>query len=92
MASSGSASTSRRPTIVWTVLMAATITTTWVLSKDAFAATVGTGGTLALAALKVRLVLLDFMELRRAPIPLRVVFEAWSVAVPTMIFCFYLAT
>ncbi len=80
------------PTAVWLFLMAATITTTWVLSKDGLAATAGTGCTLALAAWKVRLVVLDFMELRSAPWPLRLAFEAWSVAVPGMIFAFYLAT
>lgn len=81
----------QEPTVVWSVLMTATILTTWVLSKDAFAATAGTCGTLALAAWKVRLVVLDFMELRHAPWPLRIAFEAWSAAVPAMIFGFYLA-
>jgi len=71
--------------------MAATITTTWILSKDTFAATVGTVCTLALAGWKVRLVVLDFMELRHAPWPLRIAFEAWSVGVPAMICGFYLA-
>ncbi|MFL6109357.1 MAG: cytochrome C oxidase subunit IV family protein [Marmoricola sp.] len=81
-----------RVTVVWGLLMAATITTTWVLSKDTFTAVVGTGGTLALAGWKVRLVVLDFMELRSAPLPFRIVFELWSVAVPAMIFGFYLFT
>jgi hypothetical protein len=81
-----------QPTVVWAMLMAATVTTTWVLSKDTFAATVATGGTLALAGWKVRLVVLDFMELRHAPWPLRLAFEAWSVVVPAMIFGFYLAS
>jgi len=87
-------STPRRqlPTFVWALLMAATITTTWVLSKDAVTASVATAGTLALAGWKVRLVVLDFMELRHAPWPLRLAFEAWSVGVPVMILAFYLAT
>ena len=80
------------PTIVWSMLMLATVTTTWFLSKDALAATVGTAGTLALAGWKVRLVLLDFMELRHAPWPLRIAFELWSVGVPAMILAFYLAS
>ncbi len=80
------------PTVVWLLLMAATVTTTWVLSKGAVGAAVGTGGTLALTAWKVRLVVLDFMELREAPWPLRLVFEVWSVAVPGMVLAFYLAT
>jgi len=81
-----------RPTVVWAMLMAATITTTWILSKNAFAATVGTTGTLALAAWKVRLVLLDFMELRHAPWPLRIALESWSVVVPAVVLAFYLAS
>jgi hypothetical protein len=80
------------PTVVWSMLMLATVTTTWFLSKNALAATVGTAGTLALAGWKVRLVLLDFMELRHAPWPLRIAFELWSVGVPAMILAFYLAS
>jgi hypothetical protein len=74
------------------MLMLATVTTTWLLSKDALAATAGTAGTLALAGWKVRLVLLDFMELRHAPWPLRIAFELWSVGVPALILGFYLAS
>jgi hypothetical protein len=80
------------PTCVWVLLMSATVLTTWVLSKDALAAGAGTAGTLALAAWKVRLVLLDFVELRGAPWALRAAFEAWSVGVPAMILAFYFAT
>lgn len=80
------------PTLVWAALIAATILTTWVLSKDTFSATAGTALTLALAGWKVRLVILDFIELRHAPWPLRIAFEAWSIGVPVMIFGFYLAS
>ena len=80
------------PTAVWAALMAATVLTTWVLSKDAVSARIGTAATLALAGWKVRLVILDFIELRHAPWPLRIVFEAWAVGVPVMILGFYLAS
>jgi hypothetical protein len=80
------------PTVVWSMLMLATVTTTWFLSKNALAATVGTAGTLGLAGWKVRLVLLDFMELRHAPWPLRIAFELWSVGVPAMILAFYVTS
>ena len=80
------------PTVVWAALLTATVLTTWVLSKDAFAATLGTAATLALTSWKVRLVILDFIELRNAPWPLRIAFEAWSVVVPAMILGFYLTT
>lgn len=82
----------QQPTVVWVLLMAATVTTTWLLSKDAVGATTGTGATFALVGWKVRLIILDFMELRHAPWQLRLVFEAWSAIVPAIIFGFYLAT
>lgn len=80
------------PTVVWAMLVVATVITTWVLSADAIAARAGTAGTLILAAWKVRLVVLDFMELRRAPWPLRTAFELWAVAVPAMILGYSIAT
>jgi hypothetical protein len=49
-------------------------------------------GIFLIAALKVRYVVLDFMELRDAPIPVRVAFEAWPVAVAAMILGFWFAT
>jgi Prokaryotic Cytochrome C oxidase subunit IV len=82
----------RAPTIVWSMLMVATVATTWLLSKNALTAGLGTAGTLALAGWKVRFVLLDFMELRHAPWPLRIAFEVWSVGVPAMILAFYLTS
>lgn len=82
----------RSPTVIWVALMAATITTTWVLSHDSFAATTSAVATFALVAWKVRLILLDFMELRHAPWLPRVAFELWSIGVPVMIVSFYLAS
>lgn len=81
----------RQPTSrVWLVLMLATVLTTWVLSKDLFTARVGTVAIVVVAAYKVRLVLLHFMELRHAPLPLRVVFEGWVLLVTAGILGFYL--
>lgn len=82
----------RRTDVVWLLLMAVTVTTTWVLSKDAVPRQFGTVAILALAAWKVRWVLLDFMELRHAPIAGRIVFEAWAFGVTGMIAGFYLAS
>jgi hypothetical protein len=36
-------------------------------------------GVLILAFIKVRLIMLDFMEVRRAPIGLRIVIESWVI-------------
>ena len=60
------------------ILNAATLAS-WAVGADH-----GTGSwvavaVLGIAAIKVRLVGLDFMELRHAPIPLRVAFEIYCV-------------
>lgn len=82
----------KRPgSFVWLVLMLATVITTWVLSKDVIAATTGTVAIIVLAAYKVRLVLLHFMELRHAPLPLRFVFEAWVLVVAASLIGVYLS-
>lgn len=36
---------------------------------------------IAIALLKVRYIFLDFMELRTAPLPLRLIFEGWILVV-----------
>jgi heme/copper-type cytochrome/quinol oxidase subunit 4 len=70
-----------RVTWVWLGLMALTCATTWGLSKDLFSPAVAVVGIFLIAAVKVRYVMLDFMELRRAPLPVRAAFEAWPVLV-----------
>lgn len=79
-------------TRVWLLLMAATILTTWVLTKDGLPARVATVAIVLIAAIKVRLVLLHFMELLHAPLPLRLVFETWTLAVTGAIVALCLLT
>ncbi|MBA4286510.1 MAG: hypothetical protein C0434_13375 [Xanthomonadaceae bacterium] len=79
-------------TLVWLFLMLATIATTWWLSKDGFSPRVGTVAIFAIAAFKVRLVLLYFMELRTAPLPWRLIFEAWVLLATAAIVGIYLST
>jgi heme/copper-type cytochrome/quinol oxidase subunit 4 len=81
-----------RVTWVWLGLVVLTCVTTWGLSKDMFTPAVAVVGTFIIAAVKVRYVMLDFMELRYAPIPVRVVAEAWPVVVAAMILGFWFAT
>jgi heme/copper-type cytochrome/quinol oxidase subunit 4 len=83
-------SSTGRLTAVWLLLMALTVVSTWGLSKELLSAEVATTGILALAAVKVRWVMLDFMELRGAPLAGRLVFEAWSVLVPAVLVVLYL--
>ncbi len=82
----------RRASLIWLLLVAATVFTTWVLSKDVVAAKIGTVSIILIAAIKVRLVLLHFMELRGAPRLLRLVFEVWLLIVAAALIGIYLDT
>jgi caa(3)-type oxidase subunit IV len=81
-----------RVTGVWLGLMALTCVTTWGLSKDLFSPAIAVVGIFAIAAIKVSYVMLDFMELRYAPILVRVAFQAWPVIVAVMILGFWFVT
>ena len=81
-----------RVTMVWLGLVVLTCVTTWGLSKDLFIPAVGVVGIFSIAAIKVSYVMLDFMELRYAPIPVRGAFQAWPVIVAAMILGFWFAT
>lgn len=72
----------------WLLLVAATVLT-WAVGAEH-----GTGSliaivVLAIAALKVRLVGLDFMELRHAPTALRVMFEVYCVGIWAVLSALY---
>ena len=69
--------------------MLATWASTWWISKDAFSARSATALVMVIAAFKVRLVLLHFMELAHAPLLPRVIFEAWVVGVTGAILAIY---
>jgi hypothetical protein len=78
-----------RAGISWLILIAATVVSLAVGAEH------GTGSmvvlvVLAIAALKVRLVGLDFMELRHAPILLRAAFEFYCVAIWAVLSGLYL--
>ena len=72
--------------------MLATCVTTWGLSKDLFGVAVAVTGIFIIAAVKVSYVMLDFMELRQAPLPVRAAFQAWPVVVVIVILGFWFAT
>jgi caa(3)-type oxidase subunit IV len=81
-----------RVTMVWLGLVVLTCVTTWGLSKGLVSPAVAVVGTFLIAAVKVRYVILDFMELRDAPIPVRVAFEAWPFVVAAVILGFWFVT
>ena len=81
----------RKPaTIVWAALMLATCATTWLLSGNSVTPEVATVAILLIAAVKVRLVIRYFMEVRRAPLALRFICDGWLLAVTALIMTVYL--
>ncbi|MDT5159988.1 MAG: hypothetical protein QOG95_3622 [Mycobacterium sp.] len=82
----------RKPvTIVWAALMLATCASTWFLSKNSVTPEVATVAIMLIAAVKVRLVIRYFMEVRRAPLALRFICDGWLLAVTALIMTVYLA-
>ena len=67
--------------LVWVVLVAATVASWWLARGQASAPAETVSIVMVIAAAKARLIVLHFMELKHAPLPLRVIFEAWIVAV-----------
>lgn len=81
----------RRTTLIWLLLMLATLLS-WHLGHGT-APGAQRGGTsvaiLVIALVKARFVFLEFMELRGAPWPLRLAFEAWAVLVCVVLIALY---
>lgn len=69
-----------RSTLVWIVLVAATIAS-WALGAEHRVGSEIGVVVLGIALIKVRFVGLDFMELREAPLALRTAFEGYCVAI-----------
>jgi len=73
----------------WFILVAATVVS-WAVGAEHGTGSVLAVVVLAIAAIKVRLVGLDFMELRHAPIPLRVAFECYCLGMWALLSALYL--
>lgn len=83
--------TLRKPaTLIWAAMMLGTCASTWWLAKDLVLPTIATVAIVLIAVVKIRLVLIHFMELRTAPLAWRLVFEIWLVAVTCLIVGLYL--
>jgi len=77
---------------VWVALMLATCASTWWLKSGASTSMAATAAILVIAAVKVRLVMIHFMELKDAPLKWRLFFEAWVVVFSSVILAgFWLA-
>ncbi|MCV7346257.1 cytochrome C oxidase subunit IV family protein [Mycolicibacterium rhodesiae] len=78
-----------RAGVSWLILVAATLAS-FILGADHGTGSLVAVAVLAIAAIKVRLVGLDFMELRHAPIPLRMAFEVYCVGLWALLSGLYL--
>lgn len=70
------------------ILVLATGAAFWMRNDDLIGLGIG-AGTLAIAYLKGRLVVLDFMEMRHAPLLWRGLLEGWLLLVSGLIFLIY---
>lgn len=70
------------------ILLAATAAAFWMRSDGLVGLSIG-AGTLAIACFKGRLVILDFMELRHAPLIWRALIEGWLLLLTGLILLFY---
>ncbi|HEY9266443.1 MAG: cytochrome C oxidase subunit IV family protein [Mycobacterium sp.] len=78
-----------RATVTWLLLVAATVVS-WAVGAEHGTGSMVAVVVLAIAAIKVRYVGLDFMELRHAPIPLRAAFECYCVGMWALLSGLYL--
>jgi len=72
----------------WLQLVGATAVALWMREDGLAGLTIG-AMTLAIAYAKGRLVVLDFMELRRAPLLWRCLFEGWLLLISALIVTIY---
>ena len=72
----------------WLVLLVAT-GITWQLGEAGAAGALAIVAMLAIAFVKGRLVILDFMELREAPLMWRLLLEGWLILVSSLILLAY---
>lgn len=78
-----------RAGVSWLFLVAATVLS-WAVGAEHGTGSVIAVVVLGIAAIKVRLVGLDFMELRHAPIPLRTAFEVYCGGMWALLSALYL--
>jgi Prokaryotic Cytochrome C oxidase subunit IV len=81
-----------RITFVWLFLLGATILSTTVLGHGVGFQSIqhNSIAIIVVAFIKARFVLLDFMELRHAPLFMRLIAEAWLVIICSILVTLYL--
>lgn len=88
-----SALLSSRSAVIWLLLVLATVAS-WAFGHGLGIHDVQTAGIaiIAVSMLKFRLILFEFMELRGAPTPMRVVGEVWSLGLGAVLIALFLST
>jgi hypothetical protein len=81
-----------RISLIWLVLVVATLISWWIGAGDAANPHLGTAVVLIVAFFKARLVGLYFMELRDAPLPLRLLLEGYCLTVCMTLLVMYFAS
>lgn len=76
--------------IAWGFLMAATLLISWLSESVTLGATSAVALTLLIAAIKARVVVLHYMELKHAPLAWRMAFEGWVFGASAVILVGYL--
>lgn len=79
-----------RITVVWLALIVATVASWTLGAGHEMPVGYATIGIIVIACAKVHFVGRYFMELRHAPIPLVVIFEAWTAVVAALLVGLYL--
>jgi len=80
-----------RTTLIWLLLIAATAASVAMGHGMGVHAIRGAGAAIIVVAfIKVRFVILDFMEVRHAPLPMRIVGEAWVLLICAALILLYL--
>jgi len=80
----------QRVTLVWLGLVCVTGVSWWLGTDHSAAHKLATIVVLGVAFTKVRFVGMYFMELRGAPLPLKLIFQGWCVVVCTTLLIMYL--
>ena len=80
-----------RITVIWLLLVAATAVS-WEMGHGAGFSSVryASVSIIVIAFIKVRFVIMDFMEIRGAPLFMRIVGELWTVTICTVLVTLYL--
>ena len=79
------------PTFVWLGLMLVTGVSWWLGTDHGANHKLATIVVMVVAFTKVRFVGMYFMELRHAPLPLKLIFQGWCVVVCSVIIVMYLS-